>query len=72
MPRPSVRTPPSGDTPKRIADKMGIIDDYTFVEYTPASGSDTSAERIRLAWDDDYAYFRVSTGGWKKVALSSF
>jgi hypothetical protein len=40
-------------------------------QYTPTSSSDTNGNQGDLALDDNYLYYKTSTG-WKRVALSTF
>jgi hypothetical protein len=40
-------------------------------QYTPASSSDTNGNQGDFALDDNYLYYKTSTG-WKRVALSTF
>jgi hypothetical protein len=40
-------------------------------QYTPTSSSDTNGNQGDLAIDDNYLYYKTSTG-WKRVALSTF
>jgi hypothetical protein len=70
--RPSVRIPITGDTTAKMADKMGIVDNYLPVEFTPATGSDATASNIKIAIDANYIYVQVSEGVWKRAALSAF
>lgn len=70
--RPSVRIPITGETLAKMSDKMGVVDNYLPVEFTPASGSDASAPNIKIAVDVDYIYVQVSEGVWKRAALSAF
>jgi hypothetical protein len=40
-------------------------------QYTPSSSSDANGNRGDIAVDDNYLYYKTSTG-WKRVALSTF
>jgi hypothetical protein len=40
-------------------------------QYTPTSSSDTNGNQGDVALDDNYLYYKTSTG-WKRVALSTF
>jgi hypothetical protein len=40
-------------------------------QYTPTSSSDTNGNQGDIAVDDNYLYYKTSTG-WKRVALSTF
>jgi hypothetical protein len=40
-------------------------------QYTPASSSDTNGNKGDLAADDNYIYYKTSTG-WKRAALTTF
>ena len=40
-------------------------------QYTPSSSSDTNGNQGDIAVDDNYFYYKTSTG-WKRVALSTF
>lgn len=76
--RRSAKINPAGDTPRRVADALSILDDNTLVEFTPASASDATAENVKFAYGFDYGltsggyylHVQITTGNWKKAALS--
>lgn len=70
--RRSAKINPAGDTPRRVADALSILDDNTLVEFTPASASDATAPGIKFAHDASYLYVQLSTGVWKRAALSTW
>jgi hypothetical protein len=40
--------------------------------YTPTSSTDNTYPKGTVTYDDNYQYFRTSTGDWKKIALIPF
>lgn len=70
--RRSAKINPAGDTPRRVADALSILDDNTLVEFTPASASDATAENVKFAHDTSYLYVQLSTGVWKRAALTTW
>lgn len=70
--RASAKVQPAGDTPRRVATAINILDDNTLQEFTPASAADASAPNVKFAYDSSYLYVQLTEGSWKRVALSSF
>jgi hypothetical protein len=41
-------------------------------QYTPTSSTDTTHAVGTMCFDDNFLYYRTSTGTWKKIALTAF
>lgn len=70
--RRSAKINPAGDTPRRVADALAILDENTLIEFTPSSASDASAPNIKFAHDASYLYVQLETGQWKRASLSTW
>ena len=70
--RRSAKINPAGDTPRRVADALSLLDENTLTEFTPASASDTSAPGIKFAYDGSYLYVQTSVGVWRRVGHSTW
>jgi hypothetical protein len=70
--RRSAKINPAGDTPRRVADALAILDDNTLVEFTPTNAADATAPAIKFAHDSSYMYVQLETGVWKRAALATW
>jgi hypothetical protein len=70
--RATAKVNPAGDTPRRVATAINILDDNTLQEFTPSSASDATAANIKFAYDSNFIYIQLTEGVWKRAALSTF